>query len=187
MFPEIENIIKVLKSGGIILYPTDTIWGIGCDATNSTAVKKIYGLKDRDISKNMLILIDSINKLSIYSDFIPDIAIELIQLSESPLTIIYPEGKNVAPELLAEDGSIGIRVTNELFTKELISKYKNPLVATSANFSNERYPLNFSEINQLIINSVDYVVNFGQSVKTSGKPSGIIKFYTSGEIKVLRK
>jgi len=187
MDKEIENIIKVLKSGGTILFPTDTVWGIGCDATNSEAVKRIHFIKKREISKSMLILIDSIDNLYKYTDYIPDMAIELIKVSDSPLTIIYPKGKNVAPELLANDGSIGIRVTNEKFTKSIISKFKYPIVATSANISNEKLPDKFNEIDKNIINSVDYVVKYHQNNNIPLKPSGIIKFYETGDFKIIRK
>ena len=187
MEQEIENILKILRSGRIILYPTDTIWGIGCDATNSEAVKKIYLIKKRENSKSMLILIDSIDNLYKYADIIPDMAIELIKVSETPLTIIYPKGKNIAPELLANDGSIGIRVTNEQFTNKIISKLKFPIVATSANISNEKLPDSLNEIDKKIVNSVDYVVKYRQNENISYNPSGIIKFYESGDFKIIRK
>jgi L-threonylcarbamoyladenylate synthase len=184
---EIENIIKVLRSGGTILYPTDTVWGIGCDATNSMAVKRIHEIKKINVSKSMLILTDSINNLYNLSDFVPDIAIELIRLSDSPISIIYPMGKNIAPELIAEDSSVGIRVTNEQFTKKLISKFKKPVVATSANLSDEKAPVSFKDIDKYIIKEVDYVVKYKQNQTISNKPSGIIKFYLSGDFKIIRK
>jgi L-threonylcarbamoyladenylate synthase len=139
------------------------------------------------ISKSMILLTDSINNVYNYSEFVPDLAIELIKITSSPLTIIYPCGKNVAPELLAQDGSIGIRVTNDPFLKTLLSGFKKPVVATSANISNEKAPINYEEIDIRIIKSVDYIVKYRQSNTSPHKPSGIIKFFISGEFKILRK
>ena len=183
---DLQKALEILRSGGTILYPTDTVWGIGCDATNSKAVEKIYRIKKRERSKSMIILLDSEKDLDHYADMIPEVAFDLVRLSESPLTIIYPKGKNFVPDLLAEDGSIGIRITSEPFTKELIRRFRKPLVATSANLSEEATPENFSEISKAIIDSVDYVVKYRQSEKDLYKPSGIIKFFASGEFKVIR-
>lgn len=187
MEEEINDIIKILKKGGVILYPTDTVWGIGCDATNSNAVNKIKEIKKSNDQKSMLILINSVNNLYGYTDSVPDVAIDLINVVDSPMTIIYPKGKNVAPELLAEDGSIGIRVTKEEFSNKLTYKLKRPIVSTSANISGEKQPDIFKEITPYIINSVDYVVKYRQNDTKKHPASGIIKFFESGEFKLLRK
>jgi len=187
MEEEIKKACEIVWKGGIILYPTDTIWGIGCDATNPDAVKKIYDLKKRSDSKSMLVLIDSTAKLDYYVDELPDIALDLIELSEKPLTIIYSGAKNIASNLIAEDGSLGIRVTNEEFSKKLCQRLKKPLVSTSANISGMPAPANFSEISSEIIDAVDYVVNYRQEDTGSAKPSGIIKLGKGGLVKVIRE
>lgn len=186
MEEEIDDVIKILKSGGVILYPTDTIWGLGCDATNSIAVKKIKEIKNCAETKSMLMLINSIKNLYNYIDIIPEMALELINVTDTPLTIIYPKGRNVAPELLAEDGSIGIRLTKEEFTNKLTYKFRKPIVSTSANISGEKQPDIFKEISPYIISSVDYVVKYRQNDNSKHPPSGIIKFYENGEFKLLR-
>ena len=155
---EIKKIVEVLEAGGIILYPTDTVWGIGCDATNAEAVQKIYALKNREDSKSMLLLTDSMAKVQAYVQEIPDVAWDLVDCADKPLTIIYPQGKNIATNLLAQDGSIGIRITNEPFSKRLCERFKKPIVSTSANISGEPTPAFFAEISDKIKNGVDYVV-----------------------------
>ena len=187
MEEEIQKACAILKEGGIILYPTDTIWGIGCDATNEEAVKRIYEIKMRSDSKSMLILLDSIAKLNYYVDEIPDIAYDLIELSDKPLTIIYSGARNLAANLIAADGSIGIRVTQEAFSHKLCQRSRKPLVSTSANISGQVAPALFSEINEEIIRSVDYVVNYRQEETQKSKPSGIIRLGEGGLIQVIRE
>jgi len=196
MEEDIKKACDVLLKGGIILYPTDTIWGIGCDATNEEAVKRIYEIKQRADSKSMLVLLDSSAKLDYYVSDCPDIALDLIELSEfpkgidlahKPVTIIYSGAKNLASNLIAEDGSIGIRITQENFSKELCRRFKKPIVSTSANISGNPSPANFPEIESAIINAVDYVVNYRQDDLTKSKPSSIIKLESGGVVKIIRE
>ncbi|WP_159517679.1 L-threonylcarbamoyladenylate synthase [Sunxiuqinia indica] len=187
MHNDIKKALEVLHSGGIILYPTDTIWGIGCDATNEEAVQKIYQLKEREDSKSMLVLMENINFLSRYVEEVPEIALDLIEVTEKPMTIIYPGAKNLAKNLVAQDGSIGIRITSEEFTRQLIQRFKKPIVSTSANISGEPSPSFFDEIIPEIKDAVDYVVEYRQDDISPKEPSSIIKLGTSGEIEILRK
>ncbi|MBN2744625.1 MAG: threonylcarbamoyl-AMP synthase [Marinilabiliaceae bacterium] len=186
MKQDIDNALDVLHKGGIILYPTDTIWGIGCDATNGDAVKRIYDLKRRIDSKSMLILLDNAARLASYVDTVPDVAYDLIDLSDKPMTIIYDGAKNLAKNLIAEDGSVGIRITSEPFSKTLCQRFKKPIVSTSANISGEPSPRNFSEISEIIKKGVDYVVMHRQNETKQATPSGIIKLGASGEVKIIR-
>ncbi|MBO4804982.1 MAG: threonylcarbamoyl-AMP synthase [Paludibacteraceae bacterium] len=187
MKEDIKNAIKTMKNGGIILYPTDTIWGLGCDATNEEAVKKIFEIKKREDSKSMLVLTDSAGKVERLVGDVPKIVWDLVEVSDKPLTIIYPGGKNMAKNLIAQDGSVGIRITNETFSKELCAQFRLPIVSTSANISGEPSPSNFSEISEEIIKSVDYVVQYRQNDKTKAKPSSIIKVNSDGTIKIIRE
>ncbi len=184
---DIIKAIEILQSGGIILYPTDTIWGIGCDATNVSAVEKIYKLKQRSDSKSMLVLVDMVYRIPQYIDSMPDIAWDLTELADKPLTIIYPNAKNLAKNLIAEDGSIGIRVSSDEFCQKLIQRFKKPIVSTSANISGEPSPSNFSEISGKIKESVDYIVEYRQNDFSKASPSGIIKLGLHGEIQIIRK
>jgi L-threonylcarbamoyladenylate synthase len=184
---DIKNACKVLNDGGLILYPTDTIWGIGCDATNETAVRRVYELKKRADRKAMLVLIDSAAKIDRYVSEVPDIALELIALTDKPLTIIYPGGKHLAANLLGEDGSIGIRVTKETFSNELCRSFRRPVVSTSANVSGQPSPFLFDEIPDEVKNGVDYIVNYRRNEKTKRQPSGIIRFATDHTIQIIRK
>lgn len=183
---EIKNAIEVLRQGGVILYPTDTIWGLGCDATNENAVQRIYSIKKRAESKSMLVLIDSDAKLQAYVEVVPDMAWDLIALTDKPLTIIYPGAKNLASNLISEDGTIGIRVTSEMFSKTLCERFRKPIVSTSANISGEKAPSCFEEISPEIIEAVDYVVNFRQEDTTPAKASSIIKLGVGNEIEIIR-
>ncbi len=183
---EIEEACRVLSKGGVILYPTDTIWGIGCDATNEKAVKRIFEIKRREDSKSMLILIDSPDYLHHYVDDPPEVAYDLINLSDKPLTIVYSGARNLASNLIAEDGTIGIRVTNELFSQMLCRRFKKPIVSTSANLSGGSSPGNFSGIDETIKNAVDYVVNYRREEKNKSNPSGIIKLGKNGQVQVIR-
>jgi len=177
----------MLRAGGVILYPTDTVWGLGCDATNEEAVKRIFEIKKRTDVKAMLVLVDSATLIQGYVDEVPDMAWELIDVSEKPLTIIYPEAKNLAKNLLADDKSIGIRVTKETFSKTLCERFRKPLVSTSANVSGEPTPANFSKISDEIKSAVDYVVNFRQNETSAPKPSSIIKLGKGNVIQIIRE
>ncbi|MDP4267625.1 MAG: L-threonylcarbamoyladenylate synthase [Bacteroidota bacterium] len=187
MQEQIKNSLETLKKGGIILYPTDTVWGIGCDATNEKAVEKIYNLKRRKESQSMLILLDNENKLSRYVDVVPDIAYQLIECSEEPITIIYPDARNMAKNLINEDGSIGIRIVKNDFCKKLIGLLNKPIVSTSANISGEKTPKRLNEISEMIISGVDYIVDLPGFEEGTGKPSSIIKLEVNGEFKIIRK
>lgn len=187
MKKDIEKTLEVLRSGGVILYPTDTIWGLGCDATNEDAVNKIYKIKQRNDQKSLLILLDTPGKILSYVNEIPDVAWDLIELTDKPLTIIYSEAKNLAKNLIADDGSIGIRIVNDPFCQKLIQRFKKPIVSTSANISGDKSPSNFSEISEDILNAVGYVVQWKQDDYTNTQASSIIKLKNSGEIQIIRK
>ncbi len=187
MNEDIKQALEVLQKGGVILYPTDTIWGIGCDACNEAAVRKIYAIKNREDSKSMLVLMENVALLDRYVDEVPEVAFDLIELTDKPLTIIYDGAKNLAPNLVAADGSIGIRITTEAFSSELIRRFKRPIVSTSANVSGNPSPGCFAEIDQQIIDSVDYVVKYRQNDLQKATPSGIIKLGRGGEVKVIRE
>lgn len=184
---EINKTLEVLKNGGLILYPTDTIWGIGCDATNPEAVAKVYALKQRTESKSLIILLDTDNKLVSYANDIPDVAYDLIEYAENPMTIIFSNAKNLAPNVINEDGSVGIRVTSHQFCKELIQRFRKPIVSTSANVSGNPSPKNFSYIDQEIKDGVDYIVNLEQEDSIEKKPSTIIKLEPDGKFAFIRK
>jgi L-threonylcarbamoyladenylate synthase len=187
MHDDIKRALEVLKNGGIILYPTDTIWGIGCDATNEKAVDKIYKIKKREDSKSMLVLMENPALLERYVDDVPEIALDLVEVATTPLTVIYPNAKNLAKNLIAEDGSIGIRFTKEAFTALLLQRFRKPLVSTSANISGEKSPVFFDEISEEIKNKVDYIVEFRQNDTTPAHPSSIIKLGAGGRIDIIRK
>lgn len=184
---DVKRAVQVMRDGGIILYPTDTIWGIGCDASNSAAVRHIFELKRRSDSKSMLSLIDSDAKLGYYVPDIPDVAYDLMDLSEKPLTIIYDGVRHLAPELVAQDGSAGIRVTKEAFSRELCRRLGGAVVSTSANISGEPSPANFSEISDEIRKGVDYIVEYRRDEQTRSVASAIIKLGSGGLVKVIRE
>ena len=187
MNDDIKESLEVLKRGGVILYPTDTIWGLGCDATNAEAVKKVYDIKRRSDTKSMLVLLNDAAFLTYYVHKVPDIAYELINVADKPLTIIYPGAKNLAENLIPSDGSIGIRIPNDFFCKKLISQFKKPIVSTSANFTEKPAPGNFGDLDSEILNAVDYVVTWRQDELTRNIPSSIIKLGVNGEIQIIRK
>ncbi len=187
MINDVKAALEVLQKGGVILYPTDTIWGLGCDAANEEAVKRIYAIKNRVDSKSMLVLMENAALLERYVDEVPDIAYDLIELSEKPMTIIYDGARNLAKNLIAEDGSIGIRITTEAFSSDLIRRFKRPIVSTSANISGKSSPACFSEIEQEIIDAVDYVVKYRQEDTEKAGPSSIMKLGRGGEIKIIRE
>lgn len=184
---EVANAFKVLQEGGIILYPTDTIWGIGCDATNAEAIKKIYRLKQRDEAKSMVILLDNENKLESYVQEVNPLAYDLIEYAENPLTLVMPGAKNISPALIAADGSIAIRVTSHQFCQQLIQRLRKPLVSTSANISGKPSPQYFSQIDQEIIDGVDYVVDIDQHSKEIKTPSTIMKLAPDGRFEFIRR
>ena len=187
MHDDIKKALEVLKSGGVILYPTDTIWGIGCDATNPEAVKRIYEIKKREDSKSMLVLMENPALLDRYVEEVPEVAWDLIEITTTPLTVIYSGAKNLAKNLIAQDGSIGIRFTKEAFTSQLLQRFRRPLVSTSANISGEKSPAFFDEISDEIKNAVDYIVEFRQDDTTPAQPSSIIKLGPGGQIDIIRK
>ena len=187
MTEDIKSAVQVLKKGGIILYPTDTIWGLGCDATHPAAVNRIYEIKQRKDSRSMLVLLDTAANLDRYVQDVPEIAWSLVELADKPLTIIYPAAKNLAPNLLADDRSVGIRVVQDEFCQELIRQFRKPIVSTSANISGQPWPENFDAIDASIISSVDYVVKWRQDDCSKGQPSAIIKVGLKGEVEVIRK
>ncbi len=187
MRDDIQKALEVLKKGGLILYPTDTIWGIGCDATNEEAVRKLYALKRRDDHQSMLVLIDRQERLQAYVREVPDIARDLIELSDRPLTLIYDGAKNLAPNLIATDGSIGIRVTNEPFSQTLCRQFRRPIVSTSANISGTPPPACFDQIQDEVKNGVDYIVAYRQDDQSEAKPSSIVKLGYDGTIRVIRE
>lgn len=187
MNEEIKKACQVMREGGVILYPTDTIWGIGCDATNEEAVRRVYEIKRRADSKAMLVLVDSAVKVDFYVQDVPEVAWDLIEVADKPLTIIYSGARNLAPNLLAEDGSVGIRVTSEEFSKRLCQQFRKAIVSTSANVSGQPSPQNFSEISEDIKAAVDYIVDYRREETTQAKPSSIIKLDKGGVIKIIRQ
>jgi L-threonylcarbamoyladenylate synthase len=183
---EIDKTIQVLKKGGVILYPTDTIWGIGCDATNSKAVEKIYKIKQRAQQQSFIILLDNADKIKDYVEHVPSIAYDLISQYVRPLTIIYPVAKNIAKNVMAADGSIAIRIVNELFCKTLIQQLGKPIVSTSANISGEANPISFSVISEKIQSTVDYAVEWERNIVRQVTPSTIIRLFDNGTFDVVR-
>jgi L-threonylcarbamoyladenylate synthase len=187
MIDDITKAAEVLKKGGIILYPTDTIWGIGCDATNKDAVTRIYNLKQREETKSMLVLVENENRILRHVKEVPEMAWMLIEVNDQPMTIIYPGAINLAPNLVNSDQTIGIRIVRDEFCQKLISKVNRPIVSTSANFSGQPSPALFDEISDEIKNGVDYVVTWRQEDMVVRPPSQIIKLGLGGEIEILRK
>lgn len=183
---DIRQALEVLNAGGVILYPTDTIWGIGCDATNAGAVKRVYEIKRRSDAKALITLIDSEAKLQFYVKEVPEVAWDLLEVADRPLTIIYDGARNLAPNLLAEDGSAGIRVTREEFSRNLCMRFKRAIVSTSANVSGQPAPRSFADISPEILSAVDYVCTSRREEKQTPPASNIIKLGVSGEVKVIR-
>lgn len=181
-----ENIIEILKSGGTILYPTDTIWGIGCDATNPAAIAKIYEIKKREKSKSVIILVENEKRLQDLVD-VPEMAWEIMDLSQKPVTFIYENPRHLPEELLAEDGSIGIRLVKDDFCKRLIQKLNKPLVSTSANFSGEKSPMQFADISSELIDAVDYAVEENREKISEFPGSSVIKIWPDNRIKIIRE
>ena len=183
---DIKKAVEVMRNGGIILYPTDTIWGIGCDATNRDAVERIYMLKRRDDHKAMICLVDSDARLQRYVRNVPEVAWDLLELAEKPTTVILDNAVNLADNLIADDGSIAMRITKEPFSKELCYRFQKPIVSTSANFSGEPAAQNYMDISEEILNGVDYVCWSRRQEHKPHNPSSIIKLSENGEVKIIR-
>ena len=184
---DIKNAIECMKQGGVILYPTDTVWGIGCDATNAEAVAKVYKIKHRDDSKALICLVDSDNRLQRYVRNVPSVAWDLLDAVTKPTTLILDNAVNLAPNLIAEDGSIGMRITKEPFSYELCIRFQKPIVSTSANISGEPAAQNYGDISEEILSAVDYVCTSRRQEHKPHTPSSIIKLDKDGVVKVIRK
>lgn len=182
----LDKALQVLNAGGVILYPTDTVWGLGCDATNSAAVKRIYEIKRREDSKAMLTLVDAAARVDYYFDRVPEIAWDLWEVADKPLTLILPRARNIAPELIATDGTMGMRITSEEVSKTICARLKRPLVSTSANISGEPTARCFADISEEVKQAVDYIIPLRQDETENPAPSGIIKLGDGGLIQVIR-
>ena len=176
-----------MRQGKIILYPTDTVWGIGCDATNEKAVARIFEIKNRPEDKSMIVLLDNEAKLNKYIKEVPALAWDLVELADKPLTIIYPDARNLAANLIHSDGTVAIRITKDEFCKNVLHRFGKAIVSTSANLSGEETPAGFSEISEAIKNGVDYIVNWRQGEVKNNQSSSIIKIGMNGEVKIIRK
>ena len=184
---EVNKALEILKNGGIMLYPTDTIWGIGCDATNSVAVEKIIKIKKRAANKSFIVLLDTDNKLQSYINEVPEIAYDLIEYAEKPLTIIYSGAKNLAENVINANGSVGIRIVKHDFCSQLIQRFRKPIISTSANVRGDVSPKNFQSINPELLDLVDYVVNLEQDIIEPKSPSTIMKLEADGKFEFIRK
>lgn len=184
---DIKKAVEVMKNGGVILYPTDTVWGIGCDATNAEAVAKVYKIKQRDDSKALICLVDSDARLQRYVRNAPEVAWNVMELATKPTTVIFDEAVNLAHNLIAEDGSIAMRITNEEFSKELCYRFQKPIVSTSANISGQPAAQNYCDISEELLNAVDYVCFSRRQENKPHTPSSIIKIKNNGEIDIIRK
>lgn len=186
MKEEVFEAVREIRSGGVVLYPAETVWGLGCDPANSAAVHKLCKLKKRELGKSLIVLIHDVGQLYDYVQKVPDVAWDIIEFSEKPLTVILPQGKNVAKEVLGDDGSIAIRLVKKGFVYELLRKNNKGLISTSANISGEPTPKEYKDLSNQILNGVDYVVNCKLD-ETKGKPSKIIKIGLNGEYKLIRE
>ncbi len=185
---QINKAIEILKTGGVILYPTDTIWGLGCDATNQDAVKKVFAIKQREESKSLVTLVSDLDMLARYVETIPEAALDLIEVNDAPMTIIYPKAIGLANNVVAEDGSVGIRIPMNEFCRQLCFKFRRPIVSTSANISGENPPKGFKDIDPQIKEAVDYMVHPSMEEKNSThRASQIIKLGANGQIQIIRK
>ena len=183
---DIRRAVEVMNKGGVILYPTDTIWGLGCDATNADAVRRIYEIKQRTDAKALISLVDSETKVQFYVKEVPEVAWDVMELSERPMTVVFDGGRNLAPNLLAEDGSVAIRITKEAFSKELCMRMKRAVVSTSANISAQPAPRCFAEISEEIKGAVDYICTSRQDEPPTQTASSIIKLGAGGEVTIIR-
>lgn len=186
MQTELTNALNVLKKGGLILYPTDTVWGIGCDATHPEAIERIFKLKNRSKNKTLICLVSDLKMLEQHVQNVPEVAYDILKYATKPTTIIFDDPIRIAENLIAPDNSLAIRVVNDVFCKELIRKFKRPIVSTSANLSDAKTPLSYGEISQEIMDGVDYIVNLDRNKKTE-KPSSLIKLTNDGKVTVIRK
>lgn len=184
---DIKNALKVLRAGGVILYPTDTVWGLGCDATNAGAVRKIFEIKKRSDAKSLIVLVNSAAMLTRYVDSPPEVALQMAEWSEKPLTVVYDKGRSLADGVASSDGSVGVRICSEPFCDALIDALRKPLISTSANISGEDAPAIFDEISEEIISAVDYVCLYRQDDRAKASPSSIIKVSANGAVKILRQ
>ena len=184
---DIRTAVEVMRKGGVILYPTDTVWGIGCDATNADAVAKVYAIKHRDDSKALICLVDSAVRLQRYVRNAPEVAWKVMELATKPTTVIFDNAVNIAPNLIAEDGSIAMRITSEPFSKELCYRFQKPVVSTSANMSGEPAAENYKDISEELLGAVDYVCYSRRQEKQPHTPSSIIKIGADGQVKIIRK
>ena len=178
--------VKVLRSGGVILYPTDTVWGLGCDATNAQAVHRIYEIKQRAENKSLIILVNSVPMLERYVDNPPEVALQMAELSERPMTVIYDRGRSLAEGVASADGSVGVRVCSDPFCDALITGLRKPLVSTSANISGNSTPAIFDDISEEVKGAVDYVCLWRQDDRSRSKPSSVIKVSGNGVVKIIR-
>ena len=184
---DIKKAIQCMRKGGVILYPTDTVWGIGCDATNKEAVAKVYSIKQRDDSKALICLVDSEARLQRYFRNVPNVAWDLLEAAMKPTTVILDDAVNVAENLVAEDGSLAMRITSEPFSKGLCYRFQKPIVSTSANVSGEPAASNYEDISDVILNAVDYVCWSRRQEHKPHTPSSIVKLGRNGEVAVIRK
>ena len=183
---DIKNAVDTMRKGGVILYPTDTVWGIGCDATNADAVARVYEIKKRSDSKALICLVDSDGRLQRYVRQVPDVAWQLLDCADEPLTIILDGAVNLAPNLIAEDGSVAMRITHEPFSEELCYRFQKAIVSTSANISGMPTAQNYRDIDPEIIDAVDYVCFARRQEHKPHKPSKIVKLGIDGEVKIIR-
>ncbi|TFH47921.1 MAG: threonylcarbamoyl-AMP synthase [Bacteroidia bacterium] len=183
---DIINALKVLRAGGVILYPTDTVWGLGCDATNGEAVKKIFSIKKRSDSKSLIVLVNSVGMLTRYVENPPDVALQMAEWSEKPLTVVYDKGRSLADGVASSDGSVGVRICTEPFCDNLIDAFRRPIISTSANISGEDTPAVYDDISEEIINAADYVCRYRQDDRTRLSASSVIRVFANGVIKILR-
>lgn len=184
---EVDAAVKALKAGDLILYPTDTVWGLGCDATRSDAIGRIFDLKQRDDSKSVIVLVSDADMLARYVRQIPPMAIDLLEINDKPMTIIYPQGVGLSEKVIADDGSVAIRIPQNEFCVQMIRRFGKPVVSTSANISGEPTPGCFAEIGAAILDGVDHIVEPALEHTSSGRSSQIIKIDMGGEVKVIRE
>ena len=187
MQPEIDQAVRTLRSGGLILYPTDTVWGIGCDATNADAVARIYALKRSENKKSMLVLCASADMVVRYVNRAPAIAFEVMELADKPLTLILPGAAGLAPNLIPEEGTLGVRVPDHEFCRRMLQAFGRPVVSTSANLSGEPAAVSLSDTAREIVDGVDFVVDPGCEGKPTHKPSSIIAFAEDGAVRIIRE
>jgi L-threonylcarbamoyladenylate synthase len=183
---EVNAAVSILKKGGLILYPTDTIWGLGCDATNEAAVNRLLELKGRSAEKGLILLLDHTGRLASYVREVPSLAYDLMDYAEKPLTLVLDGAHHVAPNVVASDGSAAFRITHDLFCQKVVERLRKPLVSTSANLSGKAFPLSFNDIEDTLLSGVDYIVNLRRHEKSNASPSKVMRLRTNGQIELLR-